>query len=188
MATLTFPVEVDWGYGHGSPGANVWHLRTTATEGDLGGLSDIIQAFYEDIAGLYNTTTTIKYLGEATGLGDDADTTFTSDPWTVTGTDSGSVAPPMLALLCQWRADTGGRSGRGRTFIGPLAAAAVGTDGTPNATQLTAIRDAAAALVDSSDSFGNGAVGIYSRVDGVIRDITTSSVPDDFAVMRSRRD
>jgi hypothetical protein len=191
MATLVIPITLDWGYGHGSPGANVWHVRTTGAPGsggELEGLVEMLQDFYTSIAGLFNATTTIRFEGEANGVGDDVGSYATAPPWTVTGTDAGSVAPPVLAMLVQWRAQSGGRNGRGRTFLGPLAASAVESNGTPSETARAAVQSAADDLIESSDSFANGAFVVYSRTENVARDFITASVPNDFAVLRSRRD
>lgn len=191
MPTWTVPIQLTWGYGQGSPGANVFHARTTGGAGpsaDLESMTEALHDFYTACAGLFNSTMSIRWLGEATGVGDDTGSVATSPSWTVVGTDSSSVAPPALAMLVNWRADTGGRSGRGKTFLGPLAASTMESNGTPaegvRTTALTAAQD----LIETSDTFANGALGIYSRVDNVFRDFISATVPNDFAVLRSRRD
>lgn len=188
MPTGTIPVEIAWGYGHGSPGANVWHCRNSLLSTTFNDQAEWLHDFYTAIASLFNATTTMKFLGEISGVGDDAGNLYVADPWTVTGTDSSSVAPPSLQMLVQWRAETGGRQGRGRTFIGPLAASAVESNGTPAEGARTQLLAAANDLIDTSEGDGNGAVGIYSKVGLVFRDFKTCTVPNDFAILRSRRD
>ena len=191
MATMTVPIRLTWGYGQGSPGANVWHFRSVGVDvggSDLEQFTDQLEVFYTAIAGVFNATFQAHWDGEATGLGGAQGTVFQSPTWTVSGADSGSVAPTALAILIQWRAQEGGRSGRGRTFLGPVAASAIESNGTPAEDTRATIQAACDDLIEWSDSFANGAFGVYSRTDSLLRDIVQAAVPNEFAVLRSRRD
>ena len=191
MVVARIPIDLTWSGQSGSPGVNVWHGRFDSTDpisGDLEGLTTILQTFYNTLAGYFPSGMTVSWGGTATGVGADAEQEFTSEPWSTAGAGGGNALPPMVMFNVNWRAATGGRSGRGRTFIGPLSATTAEGNGSPAGVYLADIRTAAASLVSSSLSDMNGALGVWSRTDGLLRDFVSSSVPDKFAVLRSRRD
>lgn len=191
MPTFRAAVDLSWTVASGSPGVNVFHGRAVTTSGpanDVSLLMDIVRQFFFEIRGLYCTDVTMRWNGEAHGVGDDIGNVYNGTPWTVTGSGGTDHLAPALAMLVKWASDSGGRSGRGRTFIGPLQDAVSETNGTPDDGVRTQLLTAAENLIESSDSFGNGALGVYSRVEDVFRDFTSSSVPNYFAVIRSRRD
>jgi len=194
---LTFP-------GAGSPGANIWHIRTSsaipATElSQANTLLGYIRTFYQSLVTLMPATTTTT-LGTVTEEGTSREIVPT---WsTTTGSGTGS-SPQALCAVITWRTETAARRGRGRTFFGPLATSVVQSDGTINNSNLTTIQASAAALVSSSLLDGNGAVGVWgynaAKTPGkanprdpldakVLRDITGYQVRDLFGVLRSRRD
>jgi hypothetical protein len=65
---------------------------------------------------------------------------------TVNGTASGLAAPVQLTAVVSWRTTTAGRSYRGRTYLGPLAMAAINSP-TLTSAALTAIGNASLALI-----------------------------------------
>lgn len=191
MPTIRIPIDLTWGGGvSGSPGANVWHGRLTAIVGpsDVDDLLEPLHDYYTAIAGLFCADLTMAFAGECTGLGDDAGDTFMGTPWSVTGTAGVDHLAPALQMLVNWRTNTGGRRGRGRTFHGPLATGVHQDNGTPTEAARATLQDAADDLIQATSDIGDGALGIYSRVDSVIRDLTSASIPNEFAVLRSRRD
>lgn len=192
MTIATVPIRLSWTGATGSPGANVWHPRW---DGDLGGSAQLaglledLEAFYTAIALLFPPTWSANFDGEITGLGDDLGDSATYEAWSVVGTaNTGNFLPPSNQMLVSWRTGSGGRRGRGRTFLGPVAVAVSDAVGTPTTGAIDVVQDAADALIAASSDPGNGAWGVYSRVDGVVRDFVTALVPDEFAVLRSRRD
>lgn len=191
MPTLRIPIDLTWSGASGSPGVNVWHGRIInggLDQTDLGDLTDMLQDFYTTLADVFPEGTTIRWAGEAQGVGDDSGDTFNSDPWTVDGGGTGGFLAPANALLIQWRTNTGGRSGRGRTFLSPLVLFANEDNGTPEESIRTLVSGAADDLISASSGFDNGALGVYSRTEDVFRDFVTAAVPNYFAVLRSRRD
>lgn len=191
MATFRYAVNLTWTGASGSPGVNVWHGRTTGGlpgSSEISGLSDMIEEFYTAIAGLYPGQVTITSPEFASGVGDDEGDQASVPAWSVAGTGAASFLPPASCMLVDWRTNSGGRRGRGRTFLGPLSDDTIENNGTPAEGGRTIVQLAADDLIESSDSFGNGAWGVYSRVDNVIRDFTSASCPNLFAVLRSRRD
>lgn len=190
MPTVRIPIDLTWVGSTGSPGVNVFHGRiiTGGISSDLQDLTDALQDFYQAIAPVIPNQVTVRWAGEAAGVGDDAGTDFTSPAWTVPGTSSGGYAPPAATMLVQWRTGSGGRSGRGRSFISPVTNAIVESNGTPDETARGIVQDAVDDLIGASSGFGDGALGVYSRTEDVFRDFTSGTVPNYFASLRSRRD
>lgn len=191
MPTIRIPIDLTWTGASGSPGVNVWHGRTAGAVDPgitLGDLTEILFAFYNGIKAVFTTDTTIRWGGEGQGVGDDSGDTFTSDSWTVTGTGTTGYLPPANCLLASWKTSTGGRQGRGRTFLGPLGGGTAEGNGTPGEPTRTLIQTAINDLIGSSSGVENGALGVYSRVGNTFRDFTSGTCPNEFAVLRSRRD
>lgn len=191
MPTMRVPIDLTWTTASGSPGVNVFHARTTsgdASNFELEELTEALEAFYTQITECFPGAVTIRWGGEASGVGDDEGNTYTSPSWTVNGSGGIGWLPPANALIVNWRANTGGRRGRGRTFIGPLVGATNEQNGTPDETIRAELQGAATTLISASEGVLNGALGVYSRVDNVFRDFASADVPNKFAVLRSRRD
>ena len=94
----------------------------------------------------------------------------------------------LLAVVVSWRTTSASRSGRGRTFIGPLCAEAAQQDGTPTPACVNTIRDAASDLREASEGPLGWSLGVLSVKQGVLRDFTGEKVADRFAYLSSRRD
>lgn len=188
-----FRATVDCVFPVGSGrGTNTWHVRTlgeTGTTTEVAALMGLVQDFYESIAILEPTGYEWRWDGTVAQVGTPTPNLLESaDPWTVVGTDSSGnwASAPSMACV-SWKSLLATRSGRGRTFIGPLSRNSIDTDATLSSSQLTTLRTAAAALVSASLLDTNGAVGVWSEKDQVLRDFASSSVTDQVAVLRSRR-
>jgi hypothetical protein len=189
MPIVRIPARIEY-VGSGGPGFNIWHARTVDTgPGDLNLVLDALEGFYTSIAGLYAASSRVV-IGEAMikdPLG--APEFLADDSRTITGGGAFTVGPQPLAVVVGWRTVSATRSGRGRTFLGPFTVGAQDqADGTPNGGTLSIIRDAAQELVESSNNPSLWSIGVLSTKQGVLRDITGSSVRDRWAVLRSRRD
>jgi hypothetical protein len=191
MGTFQIPVRLSWTGASGSPGANIWHGRNTGDFPDsteVQGLVDIIQAFYDTIKGIYTGSVDIDFDGEVTGVGADAGDTETADTWHIDGGPTTDFLAPANCFLVNWKTSSGGRRGRGRTFLGPLNSGQNQGDGTPVEAGRTLVQGAVDTLVSASGDFANGALGVWSREDLQLRDFTSGAVPNFMAVLRSRRD
>lgn len=197
MATYRLPVNLVYPNG-GGPGVNIWHLRGgTAQPSDIDAMVNSLHTFYNTIA-----TTGVGGAGILqNGLQISADTAVDVDTQethavtfaSITAPGSATSLPPANQLCVSWRTSVAARRGMGRTFIGPLGANAQEANGTPAAAALDVVRGAAEQLVSDSLTDANGAIVVYGyQSQGgplrVARDITSSSVRDVFAVLRSRRD
>lgn len=177
----------------GGTATNTWHCRTTDSGtvglGQANILAGYLQDFYMEANQMLPDAGSTAFDGVFTGVGPSAEDSMEGDLWTVPGNNTSNVLPPANALVVNWIGLTGDRSKRGRTFLGPIGFNCVDPDGTPTAAVLGLVRDAAAALVSASLTDGNGAWGVWSREGtGTLRDFAQSSVNNQFAVLRSRRD
>ena len=108
----------------------------------------------------------------------------------VTGIATGNAAPRASQALLRWRTSdiVNGRFVKGRTFIPGIASALITDAGALSATAITDITLAADALVQTSGSV----VAVWHRpvngAGGSEHIVTSVSVWDQFAVLRSRRD
>lgn len=177
----------------GGTGTNTWHVRTTGSDpldaGELQGLTDIIEAFYTGLEPILAAATHLAFDGVWTSVGANPQVNTTdADAWTITSTGSDAPLPPADCVCVTWRTTSASRSGRGRTFLGPMGVGSLQGDGTVEATRLASLREFAGNLVDASTGFTNGAIGVFSTKNVTFRDFVGSSITDQFAVLRSRRD
>lgn len=113
-------------------------------------------------------------------------------PAAIVGTGTGAYSAASGAVV-NWYTDgvRNGRRIRGRSFLVPLAGSALDTNGTIADTQLAALRTASNGLITAT---GAGDFGIWARpttpggTDGQWNAVTSMTVPDKVAVLRSRRD
>lgn len=189
---LRMPVDITWPYGGGSPGASIFHLRVPnhpdPFQEALDGLVEVVRQFYAAMDDLYVDSVRIRFGGLLTGVGPDQGTAVEVDPWEVAGTANVGPLPPSNQIVVGWKTASATRSGRGRTFVGPLQYAVVDDAGSPAAPVLSVVRNAAAALVTAQAGITEGGIGVWSVKQSLFRDFTGSTVRDTFAVLRSRRD
>lgn len=192
MATLHVPIRLTWA-GSGSPGVNVWDVRTisddTGTNDDLQDMVDALEVFYTDLmAGdIFPGGYRASFDGTATSVGEDPEF-FNADSWTITESGPADIAPPIAQMILTLRTTSATRRGRGRKFIGPVRPTILQADGTPTTTAVGVLQVAGNRLLATSQSNVNGAIGVYSSVDSTFRDITQVQARDYFASLRSRRD
>jgi hypothetical protein len=204
MAVFRVPAAITWS-GQGSPGVNVWSVRTvsgTVAVNELSAALDSLRQFYADISLWLRAGTQV-----AIGPGVVERTTqedHSQPALTVGSTGTGDSMPSLGAIVVSWRTSLAARRAMGRTFVGPLTELANDVDGSLNPSALSAVRTAADALVERSTSntlgYGIGVWGLESPgqydaagrlIPGqphVHRDITSARVKDQWSVMRSRRD
>lgn len=204
MTIYRVPIELSWG-GSGSPGVNVFHVRTSvgsSTAGDemLQGAVDSIHTLYADLtAGGHSYGPPFASQTEIT-LGNvvDVETQELAHPsWEDINTGQGGESlPPANQVVVAWRTTVAARRGSGRTFFGPLNTGTQASDGSVASVVRQNFLEHAQAFVDRNLQDNGWAVGIYGLVipkkqggvDKVLRDITGRSVGRSFSVLRSRRD
>lgn len=176
----------------GGIGTNTWALHWEGgfadTLGDVDDLASMIFDFYSGFNGDMPATAHFVWDGTVRGLGANEGDTATTTGFTASGVGGEAVLPAATALCVSWHTGSGGRSGRGRTFISPLSTSGLASDGGPTSGVLTDLRATAAELVASSVGHSTAHLGVYSTKDHLFRQFTGSTVTDQFAVLRSRRD
>lgn len=174
---------------------NIWHVRTDSSDAlrkpGLNGAVSALAVFYDSVKGLYPSGCTITFDGTAQEVA-------TEDPkyldglstFTYGATGSSDSLPAANAMMISWRTESATRSGRGRTFIGPVVSSAAENNGTPEESNRSALQGAVNALVASSvtDKTSPWAFGVYSPSLKILRDFTSGTVPNRFGMLRSRRD
>ena len=203
MPVFRVPATITWP-GQGSPGVNVWSVRTTEgsiIQDELELALGAIDTFYEAIR-LYLAPGTTGTVGadivDRESLSDESRPTRSAASSAVT-----SAFPYFTQMCIGWKTALRARRGMGRTFVGPMSRSADGGDGTPSDAAVTALKAAGDALIDASDSANGWAVGVWGLVNPgqydalgrllpgqphVHRDLVACKVRDQFAVLRSRRD
>ena len=191
MPIWRVPVEITSSVISGT-GVNTWHIRT---DGDGQGaqneaeiLLDDLETFYTAAGALLASGTRVRMRGTLRRVDGDTDQIITVPSWTYEKTGAGAALPPALAICPTLRSALPSRSGRGRFFLNPLSQATLQTNGTFVEGQRAALFNALAALISASEGFANGAFVVWSPTDGVGRDIVQATVPNEYAVLRSRRD
>jgi hypothetical protein len=109
------------------------------------------------------------------------------------GQSSGVYAAGSGCCISLYTGDVrNGRRVRGRIFMVPLGNAALEADGTLNSTALTAFRASAAALIDDLDpvrlTVWVRPFGLPIEINGGAYNVTSYSIKDKVAQLRSRRD
>lgn len=105
-------------------------------------------------------------------------------PLDVECTGTADILPPATQLRVRWLTGVfaGGRQITGATNIYGLTEA-VSTNGAPSAPFRIIAADAAALLIDPEGLFS-----VYSPTNGLSAGVTSAVVPNEFAVLTSRRD
>lgn len=176
------------------PGFNTWHARTDGSvsegpaAGDLAGLQVMISDFYAILRGIYPGGTAIQCSGEWRRVDGDGEEVVSIPGFTLSETGTAPPLPPANVLCVTWRTPSATRSGRGRSFLGPMKTSSLQSNGSPTEQLRTDVDGACKSLIAASSGFANGAIVVWSPTKGIARDIVRASVPNEFAVLRSRRD
>lgn len=177
--------------GHGS---NTFHFRTLtgATPGELATQLDAasvaLKAFYDAIATIYPTSNNVRHEGEWITVDEVEPEAVLTAAWDSGGGGGADGLSPLLCIVVGWRSLLAAKSGRGRTFIGPVATPLAQSDGTIDTAGLATVQAAANALIAAFTGAGDGAFVVWSPTDNVGRDWVTAQVRDQFAYLSSRRD
>ncbi len=110
-------------------------------------------------------------------------------PAQMQGTASATAFAAPSGVRVHWGTDAivAGRRLRGRTFFVPTTVSAYELNGTIAEGCRTAFKTAADAFIDSGVNAWVEA-SVWSPTHGIQADITSASIPDEVAIMRSRRD
>lgn len=179
----------------GGVGTNTWHIHVGDAEeewtANLGTGMGVVKEFYEGVQGVIPDSAHFDWDGRGMTVAPEIGSyiqAINTDTFVVPGAVAGGVMPPANCICVTWRAFAGGRHGIGRTFLGPISSfAGDAANGTPTSSAMTQVRDAAEELSASADGSAGSPV-IFSVAQNLSRRISVTSVSDQFAVLRSRRD
>lgn len=192
---MVFEYRVGWNSGGTNPGVTVFHGRKGPTSTDSGAAEDLrdkARAFFDAVKGMVGGGVVWNFPGEVTELdtvtGQLQNVVQITAGASVTATGATAYAAPAGGRI-EWRtpAIVNGRRLRGRTYVVPLTTGFFDTQGTLSASAITTLSTAAAAFLDLG-TYGRISPCVWSRTHGVLADITSAIVPDEAAVMRSRRE
>lgn len=168
--------------------------------------ADKVEAFFSGVAGLLPPAVRVAVRGEAEILepAQGKLQTFISAGarGVVMGSAQASGYSAASGVVVTWRSNgvVANRRARGRTFLVPAANGAYDLDGTLQQSTMTTLQTAANALIVPN---GEVKLGVWARPheqrvnkkgeiiparDGSWHEITSASIPDKTAVLRSRRD
>jgi hypothetical protein len=202
MALYRVPATISW-QGNGSPGVNVWSVRTGPSplgEGTLDGALAELASFYSGVAPALATDATVSIGQDIVDRETQEDASVPAQ--TISGSGGSGGPGDVLQLVVSWRTSLRARRGMGRTFVGPLPDSAIVSGGGVALSVWQSVVDAAQSLVSASLEDNGWAFGVWGQQDlmrdatseqrrlapHVHRDITAASVRGKFAVLRSRRD
>jgi hypothetical protein len=184
-----------WSGMPGAPGYS--NFYTTAQPGEVVETTRMaFWTFFNKWKGLLPASVTItpnstyRVVDEATGDFVD-ERNYADSPSAIPGGGTVNFAGPSGACVT-WRTTTPGKRGfiRGRTFMVPLSTNVMQNDGTIIDSALASMRQFAAELVSNFALAGPQFV-VYRRphagVGGLAAKIVSSSISDEIAILRSRR-
>lgn len=157
----------------------------------VGGTQDLIDAvydFWDDCKGVQVIPLAWEVDGEVQTIDPLTGSVISSDFGTsraFTGQASGPVFFTGAQILLQTRTQffSGGRELRGRIFIPGLASSVVGIE-VPGTTATNQVLNAGVTLAGST----NANWIVWSRTYGTQADVISVNVPNEYAILRSRRD
>lgn len=148
----------------------------------------LVGAFWNGVDSLigsdanWSTQSDVEVVDEATGALLEV---FPTTPQSGVGGGGAGVMSIASQALVRWRTGqiVGKRELRGRTFI-PFVAATANSNGFLSSAAQTTIQTAASALVASATA----PLWVWSRTHGVAHPVVSSSVWQQWAILRTRRD
>ena len=169
----------------GSPWLSTLYFGTSGTAADA---VTAVGVFWSAVDGLMASTVnwTTEADVEEIGVGGDLISVDQTTPAAGSGSATAStLLPPATQGLIRWRTGAvfGNRELKGRTFI-PGLTEGDSTDGLLTSASRTTIQNAASALIADV----NSALIVWSRRYAQQILVATATVPEQFAVLRSRRD
>ena len=194
-------VTARWSGFQGSPGYSNFFFASD--QGDFhnneaaDACADKVDSFFGACAALFPNVFRISTLSDVdeidSATGELLGTYSAGARGAVSGTAAANGFSGTSGAVVTWRTAgvRNGRRVRGRTFLVPTANIAYDIDGTLQASTVNTLGTAAAAFITP---FTNYQAGVWARptsstaTDGVWHPMSTASIPDKAAVLRSRRD
>lgn len=188
-------ITANWSGFRGAPGySNFFFRGTSALEEDPVAAAEAVRTFFDSFKAFLPTGLRIEMSGVAGNI-DETNGALVGEvnyapPAAVLGAATGAYSAATGAVV-NWNTSSyrNGRRVRGRTFVVPLAANVFDSQGDIASNPLTTFRNAASELVANP---GPDPMVVWSRPKagspGAAAEVTSASVPDLGAILRSRRD
>lgn len=190
---MVLEYRVNWSTGGQQMGTSVFHGRAAvgASDDDAAqDLADRVQDLFDAIdplvaAIVWSFPSEVLELDTSTGVL--TEVIPVTPPASVSSTGTGAYAAPAGARW-DWGtpAIVAGRRLKGRTFLVPIAGAHYDSVGTLTSGAIGSMTTAGTAFIDDGIFVSSNPV-VWSRTHGVVADITTFTIPDQVAVLRSRK-
>lgn len=173
-------------------GSNTFHFRSTSLVGEeedqLIAATGALSAMYTSMKQFMPAGTIWTHDGRWQEVASAEPRAFDVTGFSHQADNNGPGAASATAQVVTWRSTLSSKSGRGRSFLSPVPTGGIEANGTPTETFRNQVAGAAGLLVQFSTAGTNGAFVVWSPTDNIGRDIISCSVPNEFAVLRSRRD
>lgn len=209
MATI-LRIKARWSGFTGGPGYSNFYFRDFSsgapTDADADSAGDRVETFFGAIANLFPTAVKIRVQSDADVIeetnGEIQSVLSTGVRADVSGTAAANGYSGASGVVVTWRTGgvVAGRRVRGRTFLVPTANIAYDLDGTLQNSTITTLQNAANTLISAA---GTPDLGVWARPtpehqntkgetiparDGSWYVVTSATIPDKAAILRSRRD
>jgi hypothetical protein len=176
-------IRVAWTGAIGTPGVSTFYCS-----GPAASMQASLVTFFTNekslIPAAYNITVPNTGTDIDTATGQPSGTWTGGTATTIAGTGAGNYSAPSGACII-WHTGSylNGRELRGKTFMVPLMATCYATNGTLNDTDRAGMQSDANVLRGSA-----GTMVVWSRRAGAVATVSSATVADKAAVLRSRRD
>jgi len=189
-------VQAVWGGWPGAPGYSNFYFLGDSIGADLNAITGAVRAFFASFTlGLptpisIQVSPVVQQIDPVTGFLQ-TEKTASVTPAVIAGAGGANFSSPVGACVV-WRtsATHAGHLIKGKTFIVPMATGAYDTDGTLLASRLAELRTAGSTLAAFTNSAGSG-LGVWTRpishAGGGIADVSSATVNDRSAILRTRR-
>lgn len=195
-------VKSKWTGFNGAPGYTNFYFRDFSvsnepTQAQADAAVARTATFWNNVKSRFPTVVTISIQGDVEVVeettGEMQGVFGVTPPPAHVGGATSSVYSGPTGMVINWRTAgvRNGRRVRGRTFLVPVATENFATDGTIDATKLASVQSTANDLASQT---GTPDLGVWARptapgaTDGQWYPVTSATVPDLAAVLRSRRD
>jgi hypothetical protein len=188
-----FEYRAVWNVQGGGIGYSVFHVRKGVTPSEqtaAQGFADDLRAGFNSLVTLLPDDVLISFESEARELNTTTGQLIAvhsiTAPASVAGTNTGTYSAPSGARVDLITGGiVAGRRLRGRTYVVPLIGTAYTNTGLISSTAQSTLETAFEMFRDETDLYS---LGVWSRTHGVIADVTSVNVPNEAAILRSRRE
>lgn len=191
MSVVRVSIDIDHVAVRGF-GTNTFHLQTPgpaeAALADLDAAMEALEEMYSGLTSICAGGVVFSFDGVYTTVDEDPTILSGDGEWTVTSGTAFPALPAATAMVLGWTTASATRSGKGRSFISPIAQNTSAGNGSPTTEAVTGARTQAQILLSHNASSPPATFVVWSPKNQVARLISGARVSNEYAVLRSRRD